>query len=143
MWFVLDGVVGLFVFYFQVVGVAIQAFQNLVAMIMNGIVRCIQSITFRMFPIFPQLQLALPAIQRTPLAIMNQREETHKLDLAKWLQESFLQFAVPKKRVGMDAIDHIIDINSETPPAKSDTEVGIEDKYRGVSEMRQAHKTGT
>ena len=106
-------------------------------MIMNGIVRCIQSITLRMFPVFPQLQLALPAIQRTPLAIMNQREETHKFDLAKWLEESFLQFATPKKRVGMDTVVHDVDVNSETSSAKSNTKVGIEDKYRRVSEMWQ------
>jgi hypothetical protein len=117
--------------------VAIMAFQIPVTMIMNGIVRCIQSITLRMFPVFPQLQLALPAIQRTPLAIMNQREETHKFDLAKWLEESFLQFATPKKRVGMDAVVHDVDVNSETSSAKSNTKVGIEDKYRRVSEMWQ------
>ena len=80
-----------------------------------------------MFPVFPQLQLALPAIQRTPLAIMNQREETHK----------FLQFATPKKRVGMDTVVHDVDVNSETSSAKSNTKVGIEDKYRRVSEMWQ------
>lgn len=117
--------------------VAIMAFQIPVTMIMNSIVRCIQSITLRMFPVFPQLQLALPAIQRTPLAIMNQREETHKFDLAKWLEESFLQFATPKKRVGMDTVVHDVDVNSETSSAKSNTKVGIEDKYRRVSEMWQ------
>lgn len=96
-------------------------------MIMNGIVKCIQSITFRMFPIFPQLQMALPAIQRTPLAIMNQREETGKFDLTKWIQESFLQFAAPKKRVGMNMFVYDIGISSETSSTKIYTEIGIED----------------
>lgn len=52
-----------------------------------------------MFPVFPQLQVALPSIQRVPLAITNTNANEDKVDIAKWLQESFLQFAAPKKRV--------------------------------------------
>lgn len=53
-----------------------------------------------MFPFFPQLQVAVPVIQRTPLAITNGNNNGTEFDLAKWIQESFLQFAAPKKRVG-------------------------------------------
>lgn len=68
-------------------------------MLINGLMNCIRTISFRMFPVFPQLQVALPSIQRVPLAITNTNANEDKVDLAKWLQESFLQFAAPKKRV--------------------------------------------
>ena len=71
-------------------------------MILEGIVSCVRTLAFRMFPVFPRLQVALPAITNTPFTIMNQREERRQGDLAKWLQESFLQFAAPKKRVGFE-----------------------------------------
>ena len=68
-------------------------------MLINGLVNCMRAISFRMFPIFPQLQVAVPVIQRTPLAITNGNSNGGEFDLAKWIQESFLQFAAPKKRV--------------------------------------------
>ena len=71
-------------------------------MILEGIVSCVRTLAFRIFPVFPRLQVALPAITNTPFTIINQREERRQGDLAKWLQESFLQFAAPKKRVGFE-----------------------------------------
>ena len=70
-------------------------------MLLRGLVQCVRNVSFRMFPVFPQLQLALPAIQRSPMAIMKPDTESKKMYLVEWLQESFLQFATPKKRVGM------------------------------------------
>ncbi|KAK8790139.1 hypothetical protein WA588_000307 [Blastocystis sp. NMH] len=70
-------------------------------MILEGIVSCVRTLAFRIFPVFPRLQVALPAITNTPFTIINQREERRQGDLAKWLQESFLQFAAPKKRASI------------------------------------------
>ena len=68
-------------------------------MLLRGLVQCVRNLSFRLFPVFPQVQFALPAIERSPLAIMKPSKESKKMDLAEWLQESFLQFATPKKRV--------------------------------------------
>ena len=59
-------------------------------MLLRGLVQCVRNVSFRMFPVFPQLQLALPAIQRSPMAIMKPDAESKKMDLVEWLQESFL-----------------------------------------------------
>lgn len=72
---------------------------DLFAMILNSIVSCIRTVAYRMFPIFPQFQVALPAFQRTPFAIMNQREESGKQSLTQWLQDNYIMWAAPKKRV--------------------------------------------
>lgn len=68
-------------------------------MLIHGLVNCLRTLSFRMFPVFPQLQVAVPAIQRVPLAITKSDNHSESFDLSKWLQESFLQFAAPKKRV--------------------------------------------
>ena len=80
-------------------------------MVLAGLLSCIRAMSFRMFPFFPQLQVALPSIQRVPLAITNGNENQRETDLAKWLQESFLQFAAPKKRVRMEWIINRIGFN--------------------------------
>ena len=68
-------------------------------MLLRGLMQCARNLSFRFLPVFPQVQFALPAIERSPLAIMKPNEESKKMDLVEWLQESFLQFATPKKRV--------------------------------------------
>ena len=69
-------------------------------MLINGLINCVRTLSFRMFPIFPQLQVAVPAIRQMPLAITFNNDDKKEFDLTKWIQESFLQFAAPKKRVG-------------------------------------------
>ena len=73
-------------------------------MLINGLINCVRTLSFRMFPIFPQLQVAVPAIRQMPLAITYNNEDKKEFDLTKWIQESFLQFAAPKKRVGTTMI---------------------------------------
>ena len=74
-------------------------------MLIHGLVNCLRTISFRVFPVFPQLQVAVPAFQRVPLTITNNNNDTKEFDLSKWLQESFLQFAAPKKRVRISLTD--------------------------------------
>lgn len=69
------------------------------SMIVNTLLSCFRAMSYRMFPIFPQLQVALPSIQHSPFAIMNQREETRKQSFTEWLNDNYIMWAAPKKRV--------------------------------------------
>ena len=106
-------------------------------MLLSTLIRCAQSFSYRIFPVFPQLQLVTPVFQRTPFALTNGGESSERKDLVSWIQDNFLQFAVPKKRVGFQhVVSHIV-FHSQKKTAQSREKLGAENKYRCVSQMRQ------
>ena len=106
-------------------------------MLLSRIIRCAQYFSYRMFPMFPQLQLVVPVAQRMPLTLTNGEDPSEKKDLASWINESFLLFAAPKKRVGLEKVLNRIVFDSSEKTAKSFEKPGTKDKHCGMSKMRQ------
>ena len=106
-------------------------------MLLSTLIRCAQSFSYRIFPVFPQLQLVTPVFQRIPIALTNGGESSERRDLATWIQDNFLQFAVPKKRVGFQRIGSYIVLHSQKKTAQSHEKLGAENQYRRLSQMRQ------
>ena len=90
-----------------------------------------------MFPMFPQLQLVVPVAQRMPLTLTNSEDPSEKRDLASWINESFLLFAAPKKRVGLGEMLNGIVFDPPEKTAESFEKPGTKDKHCGMSKMWQ------
>ena len=106
-------------------------------MLLSSIIRCAQYFSYRMFPMFPQLQLVVPVAQRMPLTLTNSEDPSEKRDLASWINESFLLFAAPKKRVGLGKMLNGIVFDPPEKTAESFEKPGTKDKHCGMSKMWQ------
>lgn len=106
-------------------------------MLLSTIIRFAQSFSYRMFPVFPQLQVVAPVWQRTPFALTNGGDSSEKKDLVSWIQDNFLQFAVPKKRVGFQRVVYCVVFNSQEKTTESHEKLGAENEHRRLPQMWQ------
>ena len=86
---------------------------------------------------FPQLQLVVPVAQRMPLTLTNSEDPSEKRDLASWINDSFLLFAAPKKRVGLGKMLNGIVFDPPEKTAESFEKPRTKDKHCGMSKMWQ------